>query len=143
MFDKAFHVPGDPWVIDFAVAGQDGVFVSQLNGLTLDEIRASYPKAILTDYELAKALILGDLSGFPRQIAEEDYLYVRAELEIHDHVLNSSSESFKLDSEGQTPKTIYARVMQKCFMFKARADLDHDAIVKKITESLRPCSKFH
>lgn len=142
MLEKAFYVPGQPWVIDFAVARQDGVFVSELHGLTLDEIKALNPNAIITDYELAEALIHGDLSGQPRQILEEDYLYVRSELPVIDQFLGLNTESFKIDSDSHG-YTIYARLDRQCFKFKSKIILSHHDVMRRIKMSIQASLMTH
>ncbi|MCK9759894.1 hypothetical protein LT708_25210 [Pseudomonas syringae pv. syringae] len=142
MLEKAFYVPGQPWVIDFAKVRQDGVFVSELHGLTLDEIKAHNPNAIITDYELAEALIHGDVSGQPRQILEEDYLYVRSELPVFDQFLGLNTESFKIDSDGDG-YTIYARLELQCFKFKSMVDLSHQEVMRRIKISIQASRMTH
>ncbi|MEE5177074.1 hypothetical protein V2K54_25520 [Pseudomonas alliivorans] len=142
MLEKAFYVPGQPWVIDFAVVREDGVFVSQLHGLTLDEIKALNPNAVITDYELAEALIHGDVSGKPRQILEEDYLYVRSELPMTDHFLGLNTESFKTASDTHG-YTIYARLERKCFKFKSEIDLSHQDVMRRVKISLQASRMTH
>ncbi|MGN9498409.1 hypothetical protein ACTMQ1_26135, partial [Pseudomonas syringae pv. aptata] len=89
-----------------------------------------------------EALIKGDVTGQPRQILEEDYLYVRSELPVIDQYLGLNTESFKTESDTQG-YTIYARLERKCFKFKSEFDLSHQDVMRRVKMSLQPSRMSH
>ncbi len=52
--ENVFYVPGQPWVIDFAVE-RGGVLVSAINGETLEQVQTRHSGAVIADFAVVCA----------------------------------------------------------------------------------------
>ncbi|MEA9979902.1 MULTISPECIES: hypothetical protein [unclassified Pseudomonas] len=131
--EKVFYVPGQPWVIDFAVERADGVTVSQLQGHTLNEVQARSPGVIITTYEDATARIEAGSKTEPRQIDVEDFDYALNVLPPVRWVRGGDVESFKMSERTNGRVTsIYSRVGASYWKFEDIYTMSHNEIIAKV-----------
>jgi hypothetical protein len=135
--EKAFHVPGQPWVIDFAFVRADGVTVSELQGFTLEEVQARHPGAIITFYREAIAEIEASCKTEPRQIGAEDFEYALNVLPRCQWARGDESDSFKMSERTNRRITaIYARVGATYWRFEDVCTMPHTEIITKVRKAL-------
>lgn len=131
--ENVFYVPGQPWVIDYAIARADGVIVSQLQGLTLEQIQVEHPGAIITTYFAARAEVEAGCKSEPRCIDEVDFEYGLNVLPPTGWMHDGDSESFKMSEHTNGRITaIYARVGETFWKFQDVYTLTHAEIIEKI-----------
>lgn len=131
--DKVFYVPGQPWVLDFAVEREDGVLVSEQEGKTLAEIQHRSPSAILVTYKQAVEKIEAGCKSNPRPIDAADFLYAQNELPLEQWVVGFEYESFKLgDRINGRIAAIYARIGNTYWKFEDVYSLSHIQIITRV-----------
>lgn len=130
---KAFYVPNQPWFVDYAIERADGVMVSELAGLTLEQIKAKYPGAILITCQQAQNAIESLCKTVPRPIDDVDFEYAQTALANYGHCQSGDTESFMLTEHKSGRVTaIYARIGAHCWTFNDVCDLSHAAIVERV-----------
>lgn len=135
---QAFYVPNRPWIIDDAQERADGVWVSVIAGLTLEEIQAKYPGAVLTTLKAATAAIEAICKTVPRPIDEVDFCYAQSFLKNYDRAQVDESETFKMSEHKYDRITaIYARIGDSFWTFDDVAETSHHEIVERIQNRLR------
>ncbi|HDQ4405505.1 TPA: hypothetical protein P8734_005703 [Pseudomonas aeruginosa] len=131
--EMVFYVPGQPWVIDFAKVRADGVTVTQLQGHTLEEVKARSPGAVVISYDEAVAQIEAGSKSEPRQIDAEDFDYALNALPPVQWVAGDHAESFKMCERTNGRVTaIYARVGSTYWKFEDVYTLPHSEIIAKV-----------
>lgn len=135
--EKVFYVPGQPWVIDFAVDRADGLTVTQLQGHTLDQVLIRNPGAIITTYLEATAQIEAGCKTEPRQIDVGDFDYGLNVLPPVQWVHRDDSESFKMSERTNGLVTaIYARVGNTYWKFEDICTMSHIEIIAKVRKAM-------
>lgn len=135
--ENVFYVPGQRWVIDFAIHRADGVAVSQLQGHTLEEVQARNPGAQVMTYSAAVAMIEAGCKTDPRQITEEDFDYALNVLPPMQWVRGDHYESFMMSERTNGTVTgIYARVGSTYWKFEDTCTLAHTAIIAKVRKAM-------
>lgn len=131
--EKAFHVCGNPWVIDVAIERPDGVFVSQYGGLTLEEVQAQNPGAELMDYDEALALIEASCKTEPHQIDAERFDDCLNILPPVRWVINGDCESFLMSERTNGRVTaIFVKLGDTYWSFEDDCGLSHSEIIAKV-----------
>jgi len=131
--EMVFYVPGQPWVIDFVIERADGVAVSVLHGLTLEEIRAYSPGVIVTSHQEACAQINAGRKAGPLRISAEDYDYVSGLIPSDRRISDGESESFVMGERASGRVTaIYARVGGSYWHFAGIDTMSHSEIITAV-----------
>ena len=134
--ENVFYVPGQRWVIDFAIVRADGVTVSQLQGHTLEEVQARSPGAILMTYQEAVEQIETGCKTEPRQIDAEDFDYALNVLPPMQWVRGGDAESFLMSERTNGRVTgIYARIGATYWKFEDVCTLPHAEIIAKVRKA--------
>lgn len=129
-----FHVPGRPGIIDIAWRCKDGIVRSDIQGETLEQIRARYPGAQqgelgtvaveserLADVEYCKA---------PVKITREQYDYYLNVLPPMNQRGGPGAESFMLcEFTYGSVTTICARIANDYYKMVDHCTLSHDEII--------------
>ncbi len=135
---KAFYVPNRPWIIDDVRVRADGVEVSEIHGLTFEEIQTKYPGAIITTRKAAMDAIEALCKTVPRQIDAVDYYYAKIALKHTSPERNGDNESFKLSEETNERVTIiYAKVGESYWTFRDVLEMSHDDIAERVRHTLK------
>ena len=134
--EKVFYVPGQPWVIDYAL-DRDGVTVTQRQRHTLEEVRVHSPAAIIITFQEAAAQIEAGCKTEPRQIDAEDFAYGLNVLPPVQWVHRHDCESFKMSecTNGRVT-AIYARVGQTFWRFDDICTMPHAQIIAKVHKAM-------
>lgn len=133
--EKVFYVPGQPWVLDFAIEA-DGVARSELTGRTLEQVQAENPGAILCTYDEARAQIEALCKSEPKPISAADFEYALEVLPPRGWVADEAGESFKMAEHLNGRITgIYARIGETFWRFDDVFTMTHAEIMARV----RPC----
>lgn len=131
--EKVFFVPGQPWVLDYAVERTDGVIVSEQQGKTLSEIQERHPTALIVDYQVAVEQIESGCKTDPRRIDIEDFEYALNSLPPQQWQGGAEYETFKMSERTNGRVTaVYARIGSSYWMFRDVHTISHVEIVMKI-----------
>lgn len=134
---KAFYVPNRPWIVDDVRVRDDGVEVSEIHGLTLEEIQAKYPGALIMSREAAMDAIVALCKTVPQQIDLVDYCYARQVFKHYDRKRNGDTESFKLTKDlNERVTVIYAKVGSTYWTFRDVMEMSHDDIAERVRYTL-------
>lgn len=135
--ENVFYVPGQRWVIDFAIVRADGVTVSQLQGHTLEVVQARSPGAEIMTYQKAVEMIESGCKTEPRQIQQEDFDYGLNVLPPMNWVRGVEFESFMMSERTNGKVTgIYARVGATYWKFEEVCTLSHRDIIDKVRKTI-------
>ena len=135
--ENVFYVPGQRWVIDFAIVRADGVTVSQLQGHTLEVVQARSPGAEIMTYQKAVEMIESGCKTEPRQIQQEDFDYGLNVLPPMNWVRGVEFESFMMSERTNGKVTgIYARVGATYWKFEEVCTLSHRDIINKVRKTI-------
>jgi hypothetical protein len=131
--EKVFYIPGQPWIVDFAVARKDGVIVSEQQGITFSELKNLYPSAVMIDYKEAVEQIENRCKTEPRQINAEDYYYALEVFPLEQRTSGGDFETFKMSQRTNGRVTaIYARIGNSYWMFQDVYSLNHLEIIARV-----------
>lgn len=136
--ENVFYVPGQPWVIDFAIQRADGATVTRLQGHTLEEVQARHPGAQLMSYQKAEQQIEAGCKTSPRRIDREDFDYALNVLPPVRWDQNGKYETFLMSERINGRVTgIYARVSDSYWKFEDVYTLSHVEIIAKVREAMK------
>ncbi|MDX9668609.1 hypothetical protein QMK50_27060 [Pseudomonas sp. P5_152] len=134
--ENVFYVPGQRWVIDFAIVLADGATVTQQQGHTLEEVQARCPGAILTTYQEAVEQIETCCKTVPRQIDADHFDYALNVLPPMRWVSGGDTESFLMSERTIGRVTgIYARIGNTYWTFEDVCTLLHAEIIAKVRKA--------
>ena len=132
--NKVFYVPGNASAIDYVRRREDGVDVSYFTGMTLDELQAEYPGAIVGSEDDFLLQMESACITEPEVISAEQYEDALEALPPQDwRGAGSREESFKfMERYAGRVTSIYARVGANHFRFRDIYTLPHSEIIKRV-----------
>jgi len=133
--EPVFHVPGTPTIIDTAFL-REGVYVSTIEGETLEQIRLRYPDAEVGEWEDVYRAVENSCKTEPQEITKEQFIYALEVLPPVGWRTARGVESFKMSERFYGSVTaIYARIGKRYFTFNDLISLPADEIADRIVNS--------
>lgn len=133
--EPVFYVPGTSTIIDTAVL-RDGVYLSAINGHTLQQLRLEYPNAEVGEWDDVYRAVIESCKTEPQEITKDQFIYALEVLPPVGWRTAKGVDSFKISERLYANITaIYARIGKRFFTFNDSITLSAEDIAVRIANS--------